>query len=408
MPPPTRPRTAEVVPFAFAGPGHPLAAALDPLREAIASDPGLRPSGAPAEVVRADLRVAAAGAGGWAIERLYWSVQRPDPAAPGALRGRLLVVDRRRGRPGAPTVHDFPDDPNLPAAARPGGPLVAGHGGAPVRVLRYIPLGRITFRTAGAAGQVPVIGKIKAPRSLARAQERLRTVRAAAAGASFAVPAPLGIDAAHGVLFQTLCPGAALAAVAGGRDDEGTLRRLGAVHREIHGLDVAAPAADGDQLRAELRADARWIGLAAPAVADAPARVLAWLEANLRRCAQRERRFCHGDYSPSQVLCAGEAWSVLDFDDAHHGDPYADVAATLVSLEHEFDAADDADTRPDAGERRGAAYLAGYGADLDDERLLAHRVAAQVGLLARRLRKDRTAPDEPANVLARLLARTGA
>ena len=307
-----------------------------------------------------------------------------------------------------PTVHDFPDDPRLPAATRTGGPLVAGHGGAPVRVLRYIPLGRITFRTAGTAGQAAVIGKIKAPRSLERAHEQLGAVRAAAAGASFAVPAPLGADAEHDILFQTLCPGPALAEIAGARDDEAALRRLGAVHREIHGLDVAAPAADEDQIRAELRADAQWIGVAVPAVADATARVLAWLETNLRWCAERERRFCHGDYSPSQVLCAGEAWSVLDFDDAHRGDPFADVAATLVSLEHEFDAADGADTGPAAVERRGAAYLAGYGTDLDDERLLAHRVAAQVGLLARRLRKDRTAPDEPANVLAGLLALTGA
>jgi aminoglycoside phosphotransferase len=401
------PPAAGAPPFAFAGPGHPLSAALEPLRELVASDDGLRPSHAPGEVVRADVRVVPAADGTWAIERLYWSVQRADPAAPGALRGRMLVVDRRRGRPSGPTVHDLPDDPRLPGAGRPGGPLVAGHGGAPVEVLRCIPLGRITFRTAGSDEGEPVIGKIKAPRSLERAQARLAAVRAVTAGATFAVPAPLGIDADHDVLFQTLCPGRTLAQLAA--EDEAALLRLGEMHREVHALDVDVPHADEDALRAELRADAAWIAFAAPAHADTAARVHRWLDANLRYCPRDERGFCHGDYSPPQILFDGEAWTVLDFDDAHRGDPYADVAATLVSLEHEIDAVEGADAAPDpaAIERRGAAYLAGYG-EIDEDRLLPHRAAAHVGLLARRLRKDRVEPDEPGRVLESLLARTGA
>jgi aminoglycoside phosphotransferase (APT) family kinase protein len=396
-------------PFAFADAGHPLFAALEPLREIVDADPGLRPTGARGEVLRADLRVAPAGDGTWAVERLYWSAQRADPGAPGALRGRMLVVDRRRGRPSAPTVHDFPDDPRLPAAARSGGPLVAGHGGGPVLVLRYIPLGRITFRTAGTAAGHGVIGKIKAPRSLERAQARLEAVRAAAARPTFAVPAPLGIDAEHHVWFQSLCPGRTLAELVGSGDDQDPLRRLGAMHREVHALDVDAPPADEDVLRAALRADAAWIALAAPEHASAARHVHRWLEAHLRHCGAREGRFCHGDYSPSQILCDGDAWTVLDFDDAHRGDPYADVAATLVSLEHEIEAVEGARAAPEpaAVERRGAAYLAGYG-DVDERRLLAHRVAASVSLLARRLRKDRAAPDEPGNVLESVLARTGA
>jgi aminoglycoside phosphotransferase len=403
----TRPHGADTPPFAFAGPSHPLSAALEPLREIVASDGRLRPSHAAGEVVRADLRVAPAVGGGWAIERLYWSVQRADPAAPGALRGRMLVVDRRRGRRPEPAVHDFPDDPRLPAAGRPGSPLVAGHGGAPVEVLRYIPLGRITFRTAGSDEREPVIGKIKATPSLERAQMRLAAVRAVTAGATFAVPAPLGIDAEHDVLFQTLCSGRPLSQFAA--KAEAALLRLGAMHREVHALDIDAPPADEDALNAELRADAAWIAFAAPAHADAARRVHRWLDANLRYCPRDERGFCHGDYGPSQILCDGDAWTVLDFDDAHRGDPYADVAATLVSLEHEIDAVEGADAAPDpaAVERRAAAYLAGYG-DVDEDRLLPHCVAAQVGLLARRLRKYRVEPDEPGDVLEALLARTGA
>jgi hypothetical protein len=400
------PRAAGSPPFAFAADGHPLAASLAPLRAAVAADAGLQPSGAGGEVVRADLRAAPDAAGGWALQRLYWSVQRPDPGAPGALRARMLLCERGSDGTACTAVHAFPDDPGLRSARRADGPLVAGHAGAPVTVLRYIPLRRITFRTAGAGPAV--IGKIKAPRSLERAEARLGAVRAAAARATFAVAEPLGIDRARGVWFQALCAGRPLAqiAIADRADDLAALHRLGATHREIHGLDVDAPADDEGARRAGLRADLGWVAGAAPAHAADVARLDRWLRANLRRCAERDRRFCHVDFSPSQVLCDGDAWTVLDFDDSHRGDPYADLAATLVSLEYETDAP--GPVSDEAAAARAAAYLAGYGAPLDEDRLLGHRVAEALALLAKRLRKDRARADEPAAALAALLALTGA
>jgi aminoglycoside phosphotransferase (APT) family kinase protein len=400
MQPLTTPLWPSRVPFGFAAEGRGLSAALEPVRQAIAGDPALQPSGAPGEQVRADVRAAPRPDGTWRIERLYWSVQRPDRGAPGGLRARMLVVDRKRSGP-EPTVHDFPDDPRLPAAGRPAGPLVAGHGGGAVEVLRYIPLGRITFRTMHPGRSL--IGKIKAPRSLERAEARLAAVRAASDGASFAVAEPLGIDAEHGVMFQSACPGFPLPEAARGAATEVALRRFGEVHREIHALEVDAPPADEAALRDDLRADATWIADALPAHAPAVARLRDWLEAHLRWSAPAEHVFCHGDYSPAQILCDGERWAVVDFDDAHRGDRYAEVAAVLVSIEYETDACDAATLQ-----RRREAYLAGYGTPFEAERLLAHEAGARVGLLARRLRKDRAAPGEPASVLATLLEQTGA
>lgn len=389
-------------PFAFAAEQAALFAALEPFRAQIAADPALQPTGAPGELVRADLRAARPDDRTWRLDRAYWSLQRPDPGAPGGLRARMLVVDRKRSGP-VPTVHDFPDDPRLAAAGHPDGPLRAGHGGVPVEVLRYIPLGRITFRTTGSAAADPVIGKIKAPRSLERAEERLCAVRAAADGTTFAVADPLGIDREHGVWFQSACPGRPLPDVARDGDTEAALRRFGEVHREIHGLAVAAPPADEDERRADLCADAAWIASALPRLASVTERLQEWLEANLRACPPAERVFCHGDYSPAQILCDRDRWAVVDFDDAHLGDPYAEIATVLVSIEHETDPCDAATL-----ERRRAAYLDGYGESFDAGRLLAQEAGARIGLLAKRLRKDRAAAGEPERVLGALLAQTGA
>src|SRR4051812_34242152 len=91
-------------PFAVVSERDDMRAELEPVRALVASDPALQPSDARGEQVRADLRTAARSDGTWAIERLYWCVQRADRSAPGGLRARMVVIDPKRGGP-APTVH---------------------------------------------------------------------------------------------------------------------------------------------------------------------------------------------------------------------------------------------------------------------------------------------------------------
>ena len=67
-------------------------------------------------------------------------------------------------------------------------------------------------------------------------------------------------------------------------------------------------------------------------MASSHARVAARIEAVVER--MEERRLCvvHGDFSPKNVLCGGDAFWVLDFEVAHAGDPVFDVAFMLHHL----------------------------------------------------------------------------
>jgi aminoglycoside phosphotransferase (APT) family kinase protein len=396
MPPAAKPLAA----FEGLTTGHPLSAELAALLARVAADPVLTGAAAPPGVrvaTRRDLRVAPAPERGRQaqIDHFYWCVQWRDPAAPSGLRARTLHYERGRGEP---RTFDFPDDPLLPAAAAPGGPLDA----LDVEVLRYIPRRRITFRTGD------LVGKIKRARSLERGHARLQAVFAAVRGARarFAVPEPMGLDAARGAFYQTLVPGTPVEQLLEPGNAERLLRALGAVHGELHELDADVPARDPGELPAVAREDAAWVAFAAPAHAAAMASVERWLVPALEAAERGARGFCHGDPALDQVLLLGDAFAIVDFDDAARGDPYADlgtmVAALPLDAPHLF-------RGPDAlGERAVAAYLDGYreraGTALDEHRLRVHRVRAELAVLASRLRKGQAGPAEVARSVARLQA----
>jgi aminoglycoside phosphotransferase (APT) family kinase protein len=119
--------------------------------------------------------------------------------------------------------------------------------------------------------------------------------------------------------------------------------------------------------------------------------------------------YCHGDLSPSQVLVSGDTWTVVDFDDAHRGDPYLEIGAVLAGMAREAAAGEPLD--PATAERLEGAYLAGYrarsGRPFDEPRLHARRVEAGLRQLATRLRKGRALPGEAERSVGRLLELTG-
>ena len=241
----------------------------------------------------------------------------------------------------------------------PTGPLWSWGEPARLRILRYIPLRRVTFLLEGAAGLPPrVIAKTKRESSLVRAAETLGAAHAAAgrsAAGEFVVPRPLGLDLERRVLLLEEVPGEALGSVFDPADGDATLRRLGAVHRGVHELDVpGVPVlATADWVEAAAKA-AEQITALAPSVAEA-----------VRRCSGGSRpprppdapngAFCQGDFVPSQILCDPTGWAVLDLDDGHVTDPHAEVAALHVALPREL--------RLPAGtatDEARAAYLEGY------------------------------------------------
>jgi aminoglycoside phosphotransferase (APT) family kinase protein len=376
--------------------GHPVAAELGALLELVAADPVLLEGGRDAAgpvAIRRDLRVVPDWTGRWSVERFSWCARWRDAA--GAFRARTLIYARGRG---GPRSHDFPDDPGLPAAAAPGGPLFAPG----VDVLRYIPTRRITFRRGDA-----LVGKFKRRGTLARSYAVLRSVHAAARRGELVVPEPFGIDAERGVFYQQLIPGRSIQELIEPGNAQELMRRLGALHGAIHALSVEdVPARRLADVRAGVESDAAWVAFALPDEAGAVEEVARVIVTELEALASGAAAFCHGDPALDQALCDGDTFAVVDFDDARLGDPYEDVGSAIAALPidaPQLFAGDGA-----AGERAVAAYLAGYrertGRPLDERRLRAHRLRADLAALANRLHKGRAGSAEAAAAVAALRA----
>ena len=368
--------------------GHAISAELDALLTRAAGDPVLVAGGADAAGpvdIRRDLRVTLDGSGGFSITRFSWCAKWRDRA--GRFRARLFLHEPAR-RPAA--TFDFPADPWLPAAA-------AALDADGVAVLRSIPTRRITFGRGDA-----VVGKVKRPRTVERSYAILRAAHAAAGRASFGVPEPLGIDAPRGVFYQQRMPGRSVAELIDADNAPALMRRVGALHAAVHALAVDGvpdrPLAD--QL-AGVRADAAWVAFAMPGEAGAVAAVERHVVSELEALGPGSPAFCHGDPAIDQVLLDGDAAAVVDFDDAGIGDPYADLGAMAASLA--------LDTRGlPHGTGAAEAYLEGYregaGRALDERRLRAHWLRADLAVFASRLHKGRLGAGAAAAALADLAA----
>jgi aminoglycoside phosphotransferase len=371
---------------------------LQPLRDLIAGDPGLAVGQGAS--VRAEVLPGRTREGGWGLRRCYWSVQRPDPAAVFGFRARTLFWD---GRTAEARIVDFPAEPAMDWLVTADGALSSHGEQARLRILRYIPLRRVTFLLEGGPGLPPrVIAKTKRAKSIVRATRALVSARRAAERAgvdTFRVPQPLRLDAHRRLLYLAELPGLALPEVlaAGELDRTPALHRLGRVHREVHELGVT---------RVRVRRNEDWLAMTAAAADQIGAltpsvrREAAALVARLARTMPDDADlvFCQGDFVPSQILCDPSGWAVLDFDDSHHADPHAEVTALFVALGRELP-----HDSPAAAAAARRAYLAGYveraGRPLDPARWRWFASVAHVRYLARRLVKGRALPGEAGTVL---------
>jgi hypothetical protein len=336
------------------------------------------------------------------LGRCYWSVQRPDPVAEFGFAATTLYWDR--GMP-EPRVFELPDEPVMDWLVTADGALCRHGDHARVEIVRYIPLRRITFRLERALDLPPrVFAKTKRRRSIVRAARALVAARRAVVRGgvdAFRVPEPLRLDSRRRLLYQAELPGRPLPELVavGELDRLEALHRLGRVHRDVHELDV--PRGRVRTLRSEdwlsiVAAAADQIAALVPSVGE---RVSAVVSELVRTPPDEvDLAFCQGDFVPSQILCDPGGWAVLDFDDAHHADPHAEVAALFVALGRELPHR----TPADAAAAR-LAYLEGYveraARPLDAARWRWFAAVAEVRYLARRLVKDRAVPGEAATVL---------
>jgi Ser/Thr protein kinase RdoA (MazF antagonist) len=405
--------------FSFVRPGHPFRPLLDELRARLRGSEGFARAREIAGrfAVHAEIKGVESG-GGWKAERFYWCFQYSEPCdAARPFRAFTLYFHAKSGEP---ETYEFPRDPYLPVMDALLGPGSAGFGGArEVRVLRYVPLRRVTFRLGG-GGEGPVIGKFKRRSKLRESYDRLAAVHAAVAGSGvdFAVAAPLGVDEERGVFFQELLPGRDLSETLDQRNFDRQLARLGRMHRQMHALQVPGlPQWRFGNYLETLEQDLRWIVFFLPEREAALRGVWDRLRRSAPRVDDDTTAFCHGDFVPSQALADGGRWSITDFDMARQGGAALETAKLLACLKYHvplvkraFESASPAGDAlvTDAED----AYLRGYeselGGPLDRERLLWFRLCAEIHYLALSLKKDTYAPETFDRVLAlvqRLAAR---
>ncbi|MCZ8102033.1 MAG: aminoglycoside phosphotransferase family protein [Burkholderiales bacterium] len=379
------------VPFAFIGPDHPFFPTVQALREAI-----VRRMEAATDIalVHAELK-AVAVPGGWRLDRAYWSAQQTRlTGRPFGFASETLSWSEKAGRFDWLT---FPVDPYLATAAAVLERWTSeGAGG---RVLRYVPLRRLTL-SVDHPRHGSCIAKLKRRSRAATAYALIGRVAeaVAASGLPLSVSHPIAFEEEESLYFQTSLPGEDVADTIGAASVE-SFARLGALHADLHrlptdGLPVIGNRAWMDQARLDLGL----LGLYRPASLTR----LSFLGDLLERTRPDDTppTFCHGDLVCSQTLAGESAWSITDFDLCHAGDPCRDIAVFLASLSYDVPAFDgEGSAMLDSGEGAASieAYLESYGRRLaspDPLRLSWHRTCASLYYLALMLKKDRL--DEPA------------
>jgi aminoglycoside phosphotransferase (APT) family kinase protein len=398
-------------PFAYVGAGHPFAPAIGEMRAAIATSPGFaafaRLAGSPECEVHADLKAQRTEGGGWSLQRAYWCLQHEDAA--GQPVSHMVLWRAGRGL----RLLDFPDDPWLPTLRdHMEGRRAAG---CSIEVLRYVPLRRVTFRERGPDGER--IGKLKRASKLRSAHDLLAAVHEAARATDgeFTVAAATGLDEAACVFYQQQLRGTGLTSGLDAASTGARLRRVGRVHHALHGLVI--PGLGEWSLDRYLRTiadDVEWIGLFAPEAQARLRPVLQWLQGRVPEPGPAV--FCHGDFIASQLLLAGDAVAVTDFDAARSGERYQEIGKLLASLRYDLPhlrAAGLAGAPVEEALRSAEeAYLASYeeaaGAPLDPERLRWFRTCAEIHYLAMTFTKDGGAEDAFARTLESVERRVAA
>ena len=311
--------------FAFLAASHPFRPLLGRFEQSLSANArvALEETGA-TRTVHADLKGQPEGENGFRIEAFYWSRQTRDERG---FRAATLSFSAKKGEA---EWLEFPADPYLSALA----PYLAARdveGGAPVDILRYVPLRRVTFR-AGEVSGTPAVGKFKRRSRFRQAYELLQTVHRTLTRASpgFRVSAPIAMEEECSLYFQEALPGRTLADMIDASQSARFLVRLGGLHAALHRAPVNGLSCwDRHAFLESLRRDARWIAFLLPERAAGVGRALQRIEAAAAAGLKKKRlrhfvtAFCHGDPDCTQVLVDGEDWSLLDFDGCQAGDPIA-------------------------------------------------------------------------------------
>lgn len=384
--------------FSFVDADHRFAAAVAAFRDELGSvAEAVAWLADPDTVVHTEIKGAQRDGGGFAIDRMYCSLQRADDG----FAALSLCYAAKQGRT---EWYAFPDEPYL-AGLRPffeSGAILADGAAPAFDVLRYVPLRRFTFRARlRSRPRQPVIGKFKRASRIAAAHERAVAIAraVAAAGRPFAVPAPLGIDARHRISYQGIVAGQPVSELL---TDAAELAEAGALQHAFHRLTPGdLPAWDQAAFVANIARDVDWIAFLRPEAEPILERVRRALRRAPADLAPDELVCCHGDFVCSHVYRSDAGPAVIDLDLAHRADALWEVAMALAALPRDVPLLESlrADPAADAAavlQRAEDAWLDGYASAAksppDGRRLAYWRLCAEVYELALMLTKDRYEP----------------
>jgi hypothetical protein len=156
--------------------------------------------------------------------------------------------------------------------------------------------------------------------------------RARARSARFSVPEPMAMGSESRTLIQSHAPGIPLLQLLRrGRDVVPAIESAARAVADLHSLDLSLPHLDGlgpprslQNRLARLRRAGELVGAERPDLAPELANIVDTIIAGLADDVPLAPT--HGDLKPDHILVAGDAVSIIDFDDLRISDPVLDVA----------------------------------------------------------------------------------
>ena len=288
---------------------------------------------------------------------------------------------------GVSREYEFPHDPKLTHLAD----FIFSQGNTGVRVLRYVPLRRVTFLKPGLEGSPDLIGKLKKTNRAKDGYLRLSNMNILSSNFSFSVPKAVSIDTNQAIFYQSFAPGTEVTHLLNDKNYLELMTEIGNLHGELGNSPTAESNRwDRDGVKDNLWHDLDEIEFYLPETTVFIEKLRVWLKNRQQKLTQVSDTFCHGDFACPQILRAEIGWSVVDFDLAGMGNPYQDMAMFMVSLSYDVPIFQE---RQELLKSAQTAYLEGYqnrhALPIDMETLVWYLVCAEIYYVVLILKKDR-------------------
>ncbi len=201
-----------------------------------------------------------------------------------------------------------------------------------IKVLRYVPTRRVTLAATRTIEGRPerIIVKFKRASKIDRASEMLAAVHEAAGAQdpSLRIARPLGDLPEYSAFCQSFLEGMPFEGEITDATLDPMMKQAGVIHARLHALSVTGAGAWSRRHYIEtIDEDVSWVSYMLPDYEDTLRSAWQKFRAAIERAEGARNVFCHGDFVPGQMLCAGSATAVTDLDMARSGMDLQEVAS---------------------------------------------------------------------------------